>query len=838
MRAFLSHSSKDKGFVEGVAGLLKPGTFEIDSQTFDAGLVNAKAIATALQRCDLFCLFLSANSVNSPYVEFETLLGLEFLAKGTLTRFIAICLDDQAFAQASSEVRFFNIVRKSVSVESTARSIQGAMIAAASEGNLSAHPFIGRESQSLELERQVFDPQRPSTKALFASGNFGSGRRTLIQKFYQNNFPHVGRIFPSLNIGNFSGLEELYRKLVTALRPSMSARELVARATAFGIADEKEKRRQIAELINSALVAREAVFFIDTGGLLTDAGAFQPEIASIISLLQDRPHPPLAMIAPRMVPTRLRRSEEDVAYVGLRSLDRDDSERLAKRLFKNSNSSITPKQLGEIVTLADGHPYNLYRIFEEVEQRGIDAFLSNTIEFVNWKHRQSSEYLERSPLEDNDIIILSLLTIVPALDFQAIVDALPIEPVVASEALLKLSNLHIIENSGNLFTISPPLRIAVERDKRVDMPAGVRAEALKVLARTLAIRLDEGSAKLDLVDTAVLSSIESGLPSESITAALLLPSHYVWLAQRHYDQRHYSESIRLAKEGLKGANRLSSAGLVAACRYMCLAAARVGDAVTFDEGIRRLEQVADDSWAKSNIAHLRGFSARFHGNLPSAEEFFRESYRLSPGNVSTAREIAAICLARNNLDEAESFAREAQGYASRNAYVIDILIAILVKKLGKRAVSNPEIGALLDLLRDLDEESGRSFYTTRKAELEFLWGDNRRARALIEDAISKTSTIFEPRRIYAEILIKEGNTPKAKEVIDWMKEKVNSRDPRERRTNLRPYLETYSHYLTEIGRFDEAKEIYNDFSVFTENERNAAIRNIEIAQAFKGAGRG
>ena len=112
MRAFLSHSSKDKGFVEGVADQLKPGTFDLDSQTFDAGLVNSNAIAVALRRCDMFCLFLSASSVNSTYVEFETLLGVEFLARGQIERFLAICLDEEAFAQASSEVRFFNIVRK------------------------------------------------------------------------------------------------------------------------------------------------------------------------------------------------------------------------------------------------------------------------------------------------------------------------------------------------------------------------------------------------------------------------------------------------------------------------------------------------------------------------------------------------------------------------------------------------------------------------------------------------------------------------------------------------------------------------------------------------------
>src|SRR5689334_21600324 len=101
LRAFLSHSSKDKGFVEHVADLLPPGTFELDSLTFDGGLLNSKAIEEALRRSDLFALFLSQSSVVSAYVDFETLLGVEFLAKGQITRFLAICLDDEAFQRAS-----------------------------------------------------------------------------------------------------------------------------------------------------------------------------------------------------------------------------------------------------------------------------------------------------------------------------------------------------------------------------------------------------------------------------------------------------------------------------------------------------------------------------------------------------------------------------------------------------------------------------------------------------------------------------------------------------------------------------------------------------------------
>jgi hypothetical protein len=189
MKVFLSHSSKDKGFVESVAAQLRPGTFELDSQTFDAGLINSQSIITALSRCDLYCLFLSENSVTSFYVDFEILLGIEFLASGKVGRFLAICLDERSFETASTNVRFFNIVRKNLDPESAARLIQGHMISATERSSHFAHPFVGREDELKELEAQISDHKRPPSKAVFISGNFGSGEEHLLRNFLSISSP-------------------------------------------------------------------------------------------------------------------------------------------------------------------------------------------------------------------------------------------------------------------------------------------------------------------------------------------------------------------------------------------------------------------------------------------------------------------------------------------------------------------------------------------------------------------------------------------------------------------------------------------------------------------------
>jgi hypothetical protein len=57
MKAFLSHSSKDKHFVRAIADSLGSALCDYDEYTFEF-VLNAQAIRQAFSRCDLFSSFL------------------------------------------------------------------------------------------------------------------------------------------------------------------------------------------------------------------------------------------------------------------------------------------------------------------------------------------------------------------------------------------------------------------------------------------------------------------------------------------------------------------------------------------------------------------------------------------------------------------------------------------------------------------------------------------------------------------------------------------------------------------------------------------------------------
>lgn len=834
MRAFLSHSSLDKAYVEAVAKSLRPGHYELDAKTFKEGGLNAEEILKALKRSDLFCLFLSCDSLKSRYVDFEIAFGREMIASGAISRMLTICLDEEAFEVASSFVKHYNMVRRPRSADSAARLIEGTLLYSKHTKEIQSHPFVGRENELKTLEKQANDLDAPRVKALHISGNPGAGRRTTSKKFYQNQYPEVGRIPPQIELDAFEGYDDIYRAVLSALKPNIPILDLRDRVLAFEKMGPDEKAEEIASEINGMLGDREVLYVVDSGGLLRDNGSLQPEFDKILDSVGDKPHPPVVFISPRMVPLKLRRQARDIAYCSISTLSREEAERLITSLLRERDLRADARQLEELVELADQHPFNAYRMMDEIGESSVEIFLSNPRDFIDWKHKQTSEYLRSAQLGELDLKILAVFSIAPSLDFSSLASVLDEERSEIGEAIQKMLDLHVVQIEDDNISISPALRIASERDPRTELKGLERARVMKSLANSLALRLEQGDAPVALLGSAILALLESGQPVGKLMEAFILPSHRVWLAKRHYDAKRWKDSIRMAKEAIDGRARLSRSGAVAACRYLGLAAARINDQENFAYGVSELTKVADDGWSQSNIFFLKGFNLRLQGKLQDARDALIKSYELARGNRSTSRELASVCLNLDMPSEAEGYAREAYETAQSNPYIIDILISCLIRNKGKNCVNDPEVLELLGKLRLLDEEEGRSFHNTRLAEIEYLYGDNKKAIHLIQQAVKDTPRLFAPLRLYAKVLLKDGNPSRAKEQINLARAITFDKSSFDLRANQRPYLQLEAEYYLSIEDYPAAMKIFGDNRFFSDADRASLQKEIDLLKAYKG----
>ena len=128
MKAFLSHSSKDKAFVRSVADLLGLSRCEYDEYTFEFTL-NAEAIRRALKRCNLFVFCLSENSIRSDFVTEELRAALEARASGLIRKVLIFSRDLTSYKLLPEWMREINVAYHIANKNSISRKIEAALIA-------------------------------------------------------------------------------------------------------------------------------------------------------------------------------------------------------------------------------------------------------------------------------------------------------------------------------------------------------------------------------------------------------------------------------------------------------------------------------------------------------------------------------------------------------------------------------------------------------------------------------------------------------------------------------------------------------------------------------------
>ena len=203
------------------------------------------------------------------------------------------------------------------------------------------------------------------------------------------------------------------------------------------------------------------------------------------------------------------------------------------------------------------------------------------------------------------------------------------------------------------------------------------------------------------------------------------------------------------------------------------------------------------------------------------------------GNIHASRELASISLMLGDLDTAETFARRSLEVAPDNPYLLDILLGVLISgSRGKPRGQRPEIEWLFERLARAAQTDDRSFYAARRAEDEFRHGSLAEASRLIDDASQKTPGIFSVLALRAKIYLDRGIKSVVWEEIEKMRNMVYRVVGGERRSNLRPLLEIEATYALSNGDYESAKNIYRTKGVFTDEEAQREIKDVEFQQAM------
>jgi tetratricopeptide (TPR) repeat protein len=758
VRAFLSHSSKDKWYVSKVSEALGDGISEYDERTFQYSF-NVQEIRQALRRCDLFVYFLSENSISSSFVDEEQRTALESRGRGLIKRILIFAIDGTTYRKLPAWMQEINVAQTITSPKACARRIQAALLSLSAESSAGEDVYLGRDEDEKALRRAISLPADEAPLAVHAVGFHGIGRRTFIKKTLEKIIPRAIQSIALVSIDRYDGPDEFYRQLY-GLHQVSSLEQTLRDFGIFSGLSAADKSRTIAGIIRQMADAGEFLFLMDEGGLYKEEGDYQDYFRDVLFILKDFSRPFFGVIQTRMMPAKLQLDNPRTFHRFLRPLNDDDIEQLLALSLKSIDVDYTIQQIKSISQYLDGHPFNVRFATRFIATYGINSIIHDPSVMLEWKRKRAEDFLERIPFELIDTEIIASLSEYVHISLESMIGMLPYPASELTERLRLLEEMCCVERHQEYYNISAPIREAIRRDKRFERSGKWKQDLGKSIIDSLKEYTDSDHVPVAMLRTATIAAA-FGASGPDYLSSLILPSHLLWIARQHYDAGRRPLCMKFCRRAFEMRDRLTEDAQVEALRLWGLSAIRLGDGSAYSEVSVQLRRYTATSARR--IAHfLEGFRHRSRGDLDSAEPEFKKAWQLNRKNQSVNRELASLYCKQKRYVEAEQYAREAYRDQPINPYILDIMAETLLGKLQAGLyVDRHELDRVINDLKFYGDAPGLSFFLVRDAQSRLRNGDLPGALESINRAVERTSGLLAPYFMRADIYLARADIPGA-----------------------------------------------------------------------------
>jgi tetratricopeptide (TPR) repeat protein len=723
VRAFLSHSSKDKEFVRAVAQEMGRQHCIFDEQAFETGNEFKQSIQNGLDSSSVFVLFASNNSLLSDWVNFEVEEAwYKKLEKNLQKSLVYIITDSIEIEQLPLWLRRAKIQRGNVA-KSVAREIRTHLDRLIEERK---NPFVGRteDIQALQEALTPADVAFPP-HILFVTGLPGIGRRSLIQQVVESSLGlkplkspfRLGEGFSIQDIcSSVANLTEPYN---TDLRFQQIMKEIQA------LSKEEALNRTLLNLRRMTSNG-ELPIFLDEGGLFDSEGNTSEPVQSIIRKLSSNDEAYIAFVSNR----RPFNSNEAIAKIRLNPLKTEDQKlliRTLERKYIRANSArqepLKPNEISELAAYTAGYPPSAYAAMELVEEYGIDIVLVDKTRFVELRIDQFLKHFSKEKLSESEKNILCLLASYSPLPLKVIASTISQDIGSTGKNLSRLIDLSFVVVEDRLYRVSDPIEDAAI--KAFGLPG---VEVIEILVQSiieLINNVDYEEQRLEL--HRILYRASWYLKDRNIENKIIfLFNDLIKTIKSLYDQeRNYSKVIEATEVALNKCKSKSDYETVIS--YRAKAFIHQEKWQEAEQEIQKLKEYA----LLRNVYYLEGFLNRKQRKNQDAINSYLESRRYGRDDEALNRELGHCYFFVGEYEKANSCVQKVlqrqQDRKRVNFYALDLQAQIAIA-LGDVNLARRSI----DQLQDIDE----SAYYYRKSRFEFLLGDKYVAEQCAEKAKS------------------------------------------------------------------------------------------------------
>lgn len=704
-KAFLSHSSFDKDFVEKVYADLGAARCVYDARTFKKNSDLPTQIRDGLDDCDVYALFLSGSAIQSKWVTAELDIAFELRARWKIRKFLVFQLDDTKWDTLPHWMG-----RYVVSCPPSPRQVVLRLMNELGDpgtGGLECH---GRSEDERRIVELLSDAE-VSPSYLYISGPNGIGRRTVASKVYQSFYPHLSEHKIEIAIDQVDGTLDIYRRAL-AFSANWRASDYKKEIDRYVRLSEILRSRELAKLLREISTTFGQVVVINLGtAALTEEGRPQTWFSTLTKHLEPADYPYIWFISQRFL------SGSDLSnglFLAVESLDDVWSKFLFRVLIKKYGVSIPSKEeQHRIEASISGHPGLITMVASYLRrnpQYKPNRTHNNVVKLINEQVQQIlHDFLRDNTDREQAVAFFAEANILSYAEIQNIATAWPAFEA-ATDSLI---------DAGLLIRIGSDYSLVTYIQRAAEALASKHRAALAPIRRSLLSDFDtlEDSSYLSiqLLDARIVAHILEGTPIAGYLFNLIMPSQQIKAAKRRYDAQDYDGSLKLAKQAYEQTEKLSENGRREAWRLIGLSSVRGNWDDQFDIFVAEYQKIKRSPQTDAIYNFGNGLRERLRGNLRGALSWYKKIKQDRYADSHVYRELAYIYAFERNFDEAFSCVTRAHDLAFGNSYVLDILMMVLLGrfKTERRGVAIADIDACLDQLRAADDRDGTNFYAAR-----------------------------------------------------------------------------------------------------------------------------
>jgi tetratricopeptide (TPR) repeat protein len=733
MKCFLSHSSKDKGsYVSIVAKKLSPN-IEYDELTFEEGMGNLEEILAALDRSDIFVLFLSESALESEWVQKEITEAKRQLENGELTRFFPIIIekevtfrDERIPEWISDNYNLRPILKPTIA----AKRIRERMV----EASWKSHPmlknrdqiFVGRNEHIADFERRMDDLSKDQPIVIFSSGLQDIGRKSMMRNALRKS-----------NV-----IRETYEPIRIDLTKEDSIEGLILKLADFGLSDNTDisdllnrtlddKQELCAQLMQDVFAFNELILIEDRYCIVRYDRDIAPWFLGVVEKLEVSSLKICVATSAKAAKYKYIRDNR-FYFIELPELQKVEREGLFKRYCEFLELSLSREEYSNFTPLLKGFPEQVTYAATLINEMGVNEAFSKADEIVSFSSYKASISLKRY---DDDDKLLSFLRFLSSFEFVSLDFVIGVSETI-NEPLAEFMNKFVadsvcesIGNTGQYFRINEVIRDAILRD-RVQLEDCYRQALEKFVANFTENYSSEGF-DVSEYHIAVKQALTNGI---ELPESMMIPAHFIQTMKDLYNKRSYNDVVSLADRVLENSDFYDEHTRQDILYYLCQSLARLKDP-RFTSEVQKISGPEHD--------FLFGFYYRQRRRFDDAIKRYKSAMNERRTEQRARREIVFVLTAIEEYEEALSLAKENYERYRSNPYLAQAYFLCLLHGPDEPGVSDQ----LLEVLNSLDQIGGdraEEMHASLFARYEYQFGDKEKAFRLIEEAIQNYSGIVYP----------------------------------------------------------------------------------------------